>query len=75
METHHGQSFRSRVTPTNEEWGADDPTTANARVVAHGGKYLARTARHERVEGDCAEAALRLLIEWPSKEAALAFSP
>lgn len=42
-------------------------------VAAHGGKYLARTALHEQVEGDASPAALRIIIEWPSKDAAAAF--
>ncbi|MEM6795249.1 MAG: DUF1330 domain-containing protein, partial [Acidobacteriota bacterium] len=39
----------------------------------HGGRYLARTANHEQIEGETEEAALRILIEWPSRESALAF--
>nr|WP_244998472.1 DUF1330 domain-containing protein [Phaeobacter italicus] len=48
-------------------------TTANERVVTHGGKYIARAASHEQVEGETQEAGLRIIIEWPSKEAAQAF--
>ena len=61
------------VTPTNEDWIADYIGPANALVAQHGGKYLARTASHERLEGAGEEAALRIIIEWPSKEAAEAF--
>lgn len=58
------------VTPTSEDWipGYIDP--ANALVARHGGKYLSRTASHERLEGEDEDAALRIIIEWPSKEAA-----
>ena len=42
-------------------------------MAKHGGKYLARTANHEQLEGDLKAAALRIIIEWPSKENALAF--
>jgi uncharacterized protein (DUF1330 family) len=61
------------VTPTNEDWipGYIGPTTA--LVSQHGGKYLARTASHERLEGEGEDAALLVIIEWPSKEAAEAF--
>jgi len=61
------------VTPTNEDWipGYIGPTTA--LVVKHGGKYLARTASHEQVEGEEVSAGLRVIIEWPSKEAAESF--
>ncbi len=42
-------------------------------VAKHGGKYLARTASHETLEGEGQEAALRVIIEWPSKEVAQGF--
>ena len=61
------------VTPTSEDWIPDYLPAANALVAKHGGKYLARTARHERLEGEEEGAALRIILEWPSKEAALAF--
>lgn len=60
------------VTPTAEDWIPAYLPAANALVAQHGGKYLARTASHERLEGE-GEAALRIVIEWPSKEAAVAF--
>ena len=61
------------VTPTNEEWIPGYIGPANALVAKHGGKYLARTSNHEQIEGDSQEAALRIILEWPTKEAAEAF--
>ncbi|MEM7324413.1 MAG: DUF1330 domain-containing protein [Actinomycetota bacterium] len=61
------------VTPTSEEWIPGYLEPANTLVAKHGGTYLARTANHERVEGDGDAPALRIIIEWPTKEAALAF--
>ncbi|MEM1237031.1 MAG: DUF1330 domain-containing protein [Pseudomonadota bacterium] len=61
------------VTPTSEDWIPDYLPTANKLVAAHGGKYLARTSSHDQVEGADAPAALRIVIEWPSKEAAMNF--
>ena len=61
------------VTPTTKDWIPDYIGPANALVAQHGGKYLARTASHERLEGDGEAASLRIIIEWPSKEAAKAF--
>jgi uncharacterized protein (DUF1330 family) len=61
------------VTPTNGDWVQDYVGTATALVDQHGGKYLARTASHERLEGEGDDAALHVIIEWPSKEAAMAF--
>ncbi|WP_026971748.1 DUF1330 domain-containing protein [Aliagarivorans marinus] len=61
------------VTPTSQDWIPDYIGPANALVAKHGGKYLARTDSHQRLEGEGEEAALRIVIEWPSKQAALDF--
>ena len=61
------------VTPTSEDWIADYTRPANALVARHGGRYLARTSGHERLEGYGEDAALRVIIEWPSQEAARDF--
>ena len=61
------------VTPTSEDWIPDYLPTANRLVTKHGGKYLARTSNHERLEGQSEAVALRIIISWPSKEAAKAF--
>lgn len=61
------------VTPTNNDWVADYIEPANRLVAQYGGKYLARTASHERLEGQGENAALRVIIEWPSKQAAINF--
>lgn len=61
------------VTPLAEDWIPDYLRAANALVAKHGGKYLARTSRHEQIEGTDQPAALRIILEWPSKEAALNF--
>lgn len=61
------------VTPTSEDWIPDYLPTANKLVAAHGGTYLARTASHEQVEGSDESAALRIVIEWPSRQNAIDF--
>ncbi|MEN7343468.1 MAG: DUF1330 domain-containing protein [Pseudomonadota bacterium] len=61
------------VTPTNDRWVANYLPVANALVAKHGGRYLARTSRHERLEGQGDDAALRIVIEWPTRGAAIAF--
>lgn len=61
------------VTPTSEDWIPAYLPTANRLVEKHGGKYLARTTQHEQVEGTPQVAGLRIILEWPSREAALAF--
>ncbi len=61
------------VTPTTDQWVADYVEAANKLIKKHGGKFLARTTSHETLEGEGQEAALRVMIEWPSKDAATAF--
>lgn len=61
------------VTPTSEDWIPGYLPVANKLVAKHGGKYLSRTPKHEQVEGDGGAVGLRVIIQWPSKEAALAF--
>ena len=61
------------VTPTTDEWVADYIGPANKLVAQYGGKYLARTSSHERLEGSKTAPALRIIIEWPSRQAALDF--
>ena len=61
------------VTPTSQEWISDYVSISGSIVTKHGGKYLARTASHEQIEGDRQDAALRIILEWPSKQAALNF--
>ncbi|WP_277207090.1 DUF1330 domain-containing protein [Vibrio misgurnus] len=61
------------VTPTSEDWIPDYIGPANRLVEQYGGKYIARTSSHQQIEGDRDDAALRIIIEWPSKDAALAF--
>lgn len=60
------------VTPTTEDWIPDYIGPANALVAKHGEKYLARTSSHELLEGEGEDSALRIIIEWTSKEAAKA---
>lgn len=61
------------VTPTTTDW-IESYVAVSATIAAkHGGKYLARTASHEQVEGDEQPTALRIILEWPSKQAALDF--
>ncbi len=61
------------VTPTTEDWVPDYIGSANTLVAKHGGKYLARTSSHVRLEGEGEDAALRIILEWPTKSAAIAF--
>ena len=61
------------VTPTSQEWIEDYLEPANRLVSQYGGEYLARTSSHERLEGKGEEAALKIIIKWPSRQNAIDF--
>jgi uncharacterized protein (DUF1330 family) len=42
-------------------------------VEGHGGRFLARTSNVEKLEGEREPPQIFLIIEWPSREAAVAF--
>jgi uncharacterized protein (DUF1330 family) len=61
------------ITPNSDDWVADYVACASGLVAKYGGKYIARTSSHERLEGEGEHPAIRVIIEWPSKEAAITF--
>ena len=61
------------VTPTSQDWIQDYLDASNPLVKKHGGTYLARTSNHEQLEGEDDPADLRIVIEWESREGAMAF--
>jgi uncharacterized protein (DUF1330 family) len=61
------------ATPTSEEWIPEYIAAVPPLVDQHGGKYLARTASLERLEGTGDHPALIGILEFPSKEAAEAW--
>ena len=61
------------VTVSDDSWVADYLPNVTALVHKHGGKYLARTMTMEKVEGSRELPTVFVVIEWPSKEAAMAF--
>jgi uncharacterized protein (DUF1330 family) len=58
---------------TDQSWVADYIKNVTGMVEQHGGKYLARTAKVERIEGERKPAGIFVIVEWPSNEAARAF--
>jgi uncharacterized protein (DUF1330 family) len=58
---------------TDRAWVAEYAQAVTPMVERYGGRYLARTTRIEKVEGEREPLGLALLIEWPSREAAMAF--
>ncbi len=61
------------VTPTSQDWIPAYLAASNRLVTKHGGQYIARTSNHERLEGNGESPALRIIIQWPSRQAALNF--
>lgn len=61
------------LTPTPRDWIPDYPPVANALVIKHGSRYIARTTSHEQSEGRDQFAGLRIILEGPSKDAAIGF--
>jgi uncharacterized protein (DUF1330 family) len=54
-------------------WVREYVANVTGMVERRGGRYLARTGRVEKLEGERAAPQVFLIIEWPSKEAADAF--
>ena len=58
---------------TDSGWVEDYVANVTGLVQARGGRYLARTPRIEKLEGERPVSGVFLIIEWPSKEVAEAF--
>jgi uncharacterized protein (DUF1330 family) len=58
---------------TDRSWVAEYVKNVTKMVEQRGGRYLARTSKVEKVEGERKLPQVFLIIEWPSKEAAEAF--
>lgn len=58
---------------TDRSWVQGYVRNVTRLVERGGGRYLARTSNIERLEGQRKTPQICLIIEWPSREAALAF--
>ena len=58
---------------TDPDWVGPYVQNVTRLIEAAGGRYLARTPKVEKLEGDRPTPQIQLLIEWPSREAAMAF--
>lgn len=58
---------------TDPGWVASYVAAVTPMIERRGGRYLARTSNVERIEGDRPVARVMVLVEWPSREAAMAF--
>lgn len=58
---------------TDPSWVGPYVQNVTRMIERAGGRYLARTPKVEKLEGDRPAPQIQLLIEWPSREAAMAF--
>jgi uncharacterized protein (DUF1330 family) len=65
--------FVGEVETTDQSWITDYVKNVTGMVERWGGRYLARTPKVEKVEGERKALPLIVIVEWPSKEAAMAF--
>ena len=63
----------ARIDVTDPSWVGEYLKHVRPLVEAAGGRYLTRTTNVEQVEGDDAPPQVALLLEWPSRESAMAF--
>lgn len=62
------------VKVTNDKWVPAYATSVHELVHKHGGKYLARSGNVKTLEGNPLDTTLIALMEFPSAEAAKAFT-
>ncbi|SRR5712692_4441428 len=58
---------------TDQSWVPDYVKNVTGMVERHGGRYLTRTSTMERIEGERKLPQTLVIVEWPSKEAAVSF--
>ena len=58
---------------TDPSWVQEYVKQVTPLVEARGARFLARTPNAEKLEGEREKSQVYLLIEWPSKEAAVEF--
>ncbi|MGH9842655.1 MAG: DUF1330 domain-containing protein [Blastocatellia bacterium] len=58
---------------TDQNWVPAYVKNVTKLVERHGGRYLARTSNIEKIEGERKTPQILLVIEWPSRDAAVAF--
>lgn len=58
---------------TDQTWVPAYVENVTKLVESHGGRYLARTSNIEKIEGERAAPQIFLIIEWPSRDAAIRF--
>ena len=63
----------AEIDVTDRSWVLEYVQNVTPLVESYGGRYLARTSKIEKLEGDRRTPQVFLIIEWPSREAAMSF--
>jgi uncharacterized protein (DUF1330 family) len=63
----------AEIEVTDQSWVPEYVKKVTRLVEQSGGRYLARTSRIEKLEGERKIPQIFLIIEWPSKDIAKAF--
>ena len=63
----------AEIDVTDQSWVATYVAHVTPLVERAGGRYLARTSKVEKIEGQRPRPQIALIIEWPSREAATTF--
>jgi uncharacterized protein (DUF1330 family) len=63
----------AEIAITDQSWVPAYVKNVTGLVEQHGGRYLARTSKIERLEGERKVPQIFLIIEWPSEDVAKAF--
>ena len=58
---------------TDRSWVGPYVENVTRMIERYGGRYLARTTKVEKLEGGRVAPRLVVIVEWPSREAAMAF--
>jgi uncharacterized protein (DUF1330 family) len=65
--------FIGEIEVTDQNWVSDYVSNVTRLVERSGGRYLARTPKIEKIEGERKPLQMCVILEWPSKEAAVSF--
>jgi uncharacterized protein (DUF1330 family) len=63
----------AEITIIDRSWVHDYVAQVTPLVERYGGRYLARTSNVEKTEGARGTGQIFLIIEWPSRDAAMSF--
>jgi uncharacterized protein (DUF1330 family) len=65
--------FIGEIEVTDQSWVQDYVKNVTGMVERSGGRYLTRTPKIEKIEGERKPMPMCVILEWPSKEAAVSF--